>query len=279
MQPKPSFHQIAQPWERLGTWPGSSSGWLGAHGLVPIGGRRMPCRGNSTSRRRTAGTGRCWQLSVWRGAGAPSPVTFCPLRAAVAPPAAPERLRLHTPWCRALILHIQPIPSHSQTRPRSPIEGGLGRQSVYMGCVHRACARICVRGHCGCRVRSPSGQAAPKHRGPALSLPRYPLRPAEVALLLGRHHPCPSRCLPGAAVRRAVRRAGRRVPKTPAPSVPRGAGPAVPFEWFHCARRLRRVRRRRAGSREDLRREQRAPGPSMAAPAGPAVAACGPCRC
>lgn len=147
----------------------------------------------------------------------------------------------HTHSGARAIFHTQRIPTLSQTRLESPPERGPGRQGVYTGSVHGvyargpgACARIYIRGLWGgeggswgarCLARHPPGTA-----GPTLSPARYPRRPAEVALLPARHHPRLSRCLPGAVVWRAARRAARREPRTPAPSVPRGAGPAVPFE-------------------------------------------------
>lgn len=144
----------------------------------------------------------------------------------------------HTLWCTGLIFRTQPIPALSQTRPESPPERGPGRQDVYRGCVHGvcvrgpgACARICVGVTAGswgcsrCRARPLPGTA-----GPALSPPRYPRRPAEVLFLPACHHPRPSLSLPGVVVQQKARRMARRVPGTPAPSIPRGAGPAMPFE-------------------------------------------------
>lgn len=117
----------------------------------------------------------------------PSPVTFCPLRAAVAPPASPEHLPLHMLCCRALILHIQPIPSLLKPALEALLRGVWAvRVCIWAVCTGPVPEFVCgVTG--GARASSPSGQAASEHRGPALLLPRYPLRPAEVALLPARH--------------------------------------------------------------------------------------------
>lgn len=163
----------------------------------------------------------------------PSPVTFCPLRAAVAPPASPEHLPLHMLCCRALILHIQSIPSLLKPALEALLRGVWAvRVCIWAVCTGPVPEFVCgvtgVPGRARRRARPPPSTAALRsccratRSGRQRSLSSPPATPPP--------SPFPSRCLPGAAVRRAVRRAERRAPETPAPSVPWGAGPAMPFE-------------------------------------------------
>lgn len=159
----------------------------------------------------------------------PSPVTFCPLRAAVAPPAAPERLPLTRSGARTPIFHTEPTPALSQTHAESPPERGPGRRGACTGYVPVVSGPVpeCVSGGTGTGgpgVHSLSGWAASGQRRPyALSaaLPAPPgrgrstLRPPPPSPITVRAGSCsPANCAArGAAVAgdsRSQRAAGRR---------------------------------------------------------------------